>query len=59
MKDAEHCNLDGVVVGIDGFGLCEPRLGRSGWAAASKGLMALFRSTSSAVIARSPVADAR
>ena len=55
MEDAAHSNLDGLIVDIDGFGLCGPRAGRRGRAAASRGLIALFWRTISAVIARRPV----
>ena len=40
-----------------GLGLCAPRVGRRGWAAARRGLIALLRRTTSAVIARRPTGE--
>ena len=40
-----------------GLGLCAPRVGRRSWAAARRGLIALLRRTTSAVIARRPTGE--
>jgi hypothetical protein len=50
MEDAAHCNSDGLVAGVDRFWVVRP----AGWMAARRGLIALFRRTSNAVIALSP-----
>ena len=56
MEDAFHRNCDSVVVRVDRFWVMRP----PGWverlSGGQEGLIALFRSTSSAVIALSPVA---
>jgi hypothetical protein len=55
MEDTVHGNSDGVVVGVDRFWVVRA----AGWAewlsGGEWGLMALFRRTSSAVIALRPV----
>jgi hypothetical protein len=54
VENALHGKPEGVVMGIDGFGV-ERAAGR-GRAAARRGLMALLRRRRSAVVARSPLA---
>jgi hypothetical protein len=50
MEDAAHCTLDGLIVGVDRFGVvCHERDGEAG--DSQQGSIPLFRRTISAVIA--------